>query len=69
MKDSRFKFLQPMIHPMVGAVGWIGRRVNVPTPMCDLLYAILVLYKNGPPGSLNLPAIRATGDLAGYSTE
>ncbi|MBQ12482.1 MAG: 2-dehydropantoate 2-reductase [Planctomyces sp.] len=35
---------------MVGAVGRIGRRVNVPTPMCDLLYAILLPYKNGPSG-------------------
>ena len=35
---------------MVGAVGRIGRRVNVPTPMCDLLYAILFPYKNGPSG-------------------
>ncbi|HAI09152.1 MAG TPA: hypothetical protein DCM17_07480, partial [Dehalococcoidia bacterium] len=26
---------------MVGAVGRIGRCVNVPTPMCDLVYAIL----------------------------
>jgi ketopantoate reductase len=50
MKDSRFKFRQPMIHPMVGAVGRIGRRVKVPTPMCDFLYAILLPYNNGPPG-------------------
>ena len=35
---------------MVGAVGRIGRRVNVPTPICDLLYAILLPYKDGPPG-------------------
>jgi len=35
---------------MVGAVGRIGRRVNVPTPINDLLYAILLPYKNGPPG-------------------
>ena len=35
---------------MVGAVGRIGRRVNVPTPINDLLYAILLPYKDGPPG-------------------
>ena len=35
---------------MVGAVGRLGRCVNVPTPMCDLLYAILLPYKNGPRG-------------------
>ena len=35
---------------MVGAVGRIGRSVNVPTPINDLLYAILLPYKDGPPG-------------------
>ncbi|MCI0847653.1 MAG: 2-dehydropantoate 2-reductase [Chloroflexi bacterium] len=37
------------LEAMVGAVGRIGRRVNVPTPINDLLYAILLPYKDGPP--------------------
>ena len=49
---------------MVGAVGRIGRCVNVPTPMCDLLYAILLPYKNRPPGSRDLLATRFIGGLA-----
>ncbi len=38
------------LEALVGSVGRIGRQVNVPTPICDLLYALLLPYKNGPPG-------------------
>ena len=30
-----------------GAVGRLGRRVNVPTPISDALYALLLPYKDG----------------------
>jgi 2-dehydropantoate 2-reductase len=34
----------------VGSVCRIGRQVNVPTPINNLLYALLLPYKDGPPG-------------------
>ena len=34
----------------IGSVGRIGRKLNVPTPINDLLYALLLPYKDGPPG-------------------
>ena len=40
------------LEAMVGAVGRIGRRVKVPTPISDILYALLLPYKDGPPGDL-----------------
>lgn len=38
------------LEAIVGAVGRIGRRVNVPTPIMDILYTLLLPYKDGPPG-------------------
>jgi len=38
------------LEALVGSVGRIGRKLNVPTPIYDLLYALLLPYKDGPPG-------------------
>ena len=38
------------LEAIVGAVGRIGRKVNVATPLMDLLYALLLPHKNGHPG-------------------
>ena len=38
------------LEAIVGAVGRIGRQVNVATPLMDLLYALLLPHKNGHQG-------------------
>lgn len=35
---------------IVGSIGRIGRKVDVETPLMDLLYALLLPHKNGHPG-------------------
>lgn len=40
------------LEAIVGVVGRIGRKVNVSTPVFDLLYALLLPYKDGPPKDL-----------------
>ena len=38
------------LEAIVGSVGRFGRKVNVATPLTDLLYALLLPHKNGHPG-------------------
>ena len=38
------------LEAIVGSVGRFGRKVNVATPLMDLLYALLLPHKNGHPG-------------------
>ena len=37
------------LEAIVGSVGRIGRKVNVPTPVFDMLYTLLLPHIDGPP--------------------